>query len=382
MASYIIRRLLLMAPTLAGVLTITFVIIQFVPGGPLEQMRRMLEGGGVGASEVGGGSPPPGGGTDENRRKGISEEDMAKLEAVYHLDRPLLERYARTFVWFSRKDKSVPLHRALFNWDNWDGMLLFKFGDSFYRNRDVIGLIGNALPVSLSLGLWSFLLTYPTCIVLGIAKAVWEGARFDAVSSVIVLAGYSIPGFVLAILLIVLFGPGDTAIANLIPVTGLTSAGTAGYGDWSLARKAFDYFQHVATPVICLSVGSLAVLTMLTKNSVLEEFGKQYVITARAKGLSGPRVLFGHILRNAMLPLVTGFPSRFVAIFLTGSLLIERIFKLDGIGRLGYTAVIARDYPIVMGNLFIMTVIGLVVQLVTDICYVLVDPRITFEGSQ
>jgi len=379
MLSYILRRLLLMIPTILGILTVTFVIIQFVPGGPLEQMRQRLEGGGVGAAEVSGGGGGKAG--DSGRRRGISEEDMARLEAVYHLDRPLHERYLRTFVWFSREDKTVPFPKAFFVWDNWDGMLLFKFGDSFYRNRNVLGLIGDALPVSLSLGFWSFLLTYPTCIALGIAKGVKEGTKFDALSSVLILAGYSIPGFVLAILLIVFFGPGDSAVAHCIPLSGLTSVGVAGYEDWSIARKIIDYFHHVAAPLLCLSIGSFAVLTILTKNSILEEIRKQYVTTARAKGLSGPRVLFAHILRNAMLPLVTGFPSRFVAIFLTGSLLIENIFNLDGIGRLGYEAVIQRDYPVVMGNLFIMTLIGLIVRLVTDICYVLVDPRISFESS-
>lgn len=372
-----------MVPTLFGILTITFVIIQFVPGGPLEQIRRMLEGGGPGSSEVsGGGSPGPSARGEETRRRGISDEDMAKLKAVYHLDRPLYERYLRTFIWFSREDPEQPLYRAVFDWDNWDGMLLLKFGDSFYRNTNVLELIAEALPVSLSLGLWSFLLTYPTCIALGVSKGVWEGTRFDAISSVVVLAGYSIPGFVLAILLIVLMGPGDSALFHFIPLSGLTSAGTFGYEDWSLLRKVIDYFQHVAAPVICLSVGSFAVLTILTKNSILEEIRKQYVTTARAKGVSSPGVLFKHILRNAMLPLVTGFPSRFVAIFLTGSLLIENIFNLDGIGRLGYSAVIQRDYPVVMGNLFIMALIGLLLRLITDICYVLVDPRISFERSQ
>lgn len=383
MASYILRRLLLMIPTIFGILTITFVIIQFVPGGPLEQIKQMLEGGGPGGGGEAAAGSGGGGAAGENaKRRGISEEDMAKLEAVYHLDRPLHERYLRTFVWFSRRDPSVPLPRALMQWENWDGMLLLKFGDSFYRNRNVLGLIADALPVSLSLGFWSFLLTYPTCVLLGIAKGVREGGKFDALTSVLILTGYSIPGFVLAILLIVLFGPGENAFAHWIPLSGLSSAGTFGYEDWSLWRKVLDYFQHVAAPLVCLSIGSFAVLTILTKNSILEEIRKQYVTTARAKGLSGSAVLFKHILRNAMLPLVTGFPSRFVAIFLTGSLLIENIFNLDGIGRLGYSAVIQRDYPVVMGNLFIMTCIGLLLQLITDICYVLVDPRISFERSQ
>ncbi|MDT8391322.1 MAG: ABC transporter permease subunit [Lentisphaeria bacterium] len=382
MLSYILRRLLLMIPTLFGILTITFMIIQFVPGGPLDQIRQTLEGGGPGGAEVGGGAAPQAGGSDGVRRRGISQEDLDRLKAIYHLDRPLLERYLRTFIWFSRSDKSVPLRKALLDGDNWDGMLLFKFGDSFYRNRNVLGLIGDALPVSISLGFWSFLLTYPTCILLGIAKGVREGTKFDAVSSVIILAGNSIPGFVMAILLIVFFGPGEKAFIPFIPLDGLTSSGSFGYEDWSFFKKTLDYFQHLAAPVFCLSIGSLAVLTILTKNSILEEIRKQYTITAKAKGLSNTQVLFRHILRNAMLPLVTSFPSRFVAIFFTGSLLIERIFKLDGLGRLSYDALITRDYPIVMGSLFIMTLIALLTQLITDICYVVVDPRISFSGSQ
>ncbi len=381
MLNYILRRLLLMIPTVFGILTITFVIIQFVPGGPLDQLRQQLQhGGGPGPGEAAAGSGGAAG--DGMRRRGLSEEDMEKLKRVYHLDRPLLERYCRTFVWFSRTDPSTPWLGALFDRKNWDGMLLFKFGDSFYRNRNVLELIADKLPVSISLGLWSFLLTYPTCIALGIAKAVREGSRFDAFSSVAILAGYSIPGFVLAVLLIVLFGPGDNAWLPLLPLSGLTSSGSFGYEDWSLWRKILDYFQHLAAPLLCLSIGSFAVLTILTKNAVLEEVRKQYVITAKAKGLSSRRVLFGHILRNAMLPLVTGFPSRFVAIFFTGSLLIEKIFNLDGIGMLGYEAVIQRDYPLVMGNLFIMTLIGLLMQLATDICYVMVDPRISFDRAR
>ncbi len=371
---------MLMVPTVFGILTITFVIIQFVPGGPLDQIRQMLESGGrEGQVEVQGG--PAVGGSDEARKYGLAPEDYEQLKKVYHLDRPWYERYLRTFVWFSPGEGQSFLE-AFFTWDNWDGMLLFKFGDSFYQNRNVLSLIVDKLPVSVSLGFWSFILTYPACIALGIAKAVREGTKFDTATSVIILIGYSIPGFVLAVLLIVLLGPGDAALAHLIPLSGLTSAGTYGYEDWSLWKKTWDYLHHVAAPVFCLSIGSFAVLTILAKNSVLEEVRKQYVITARAKGLSETRVLLKHILRNAMIPLVTGFPARFLAIFLTGSILIERIFNLDGIGLLGYHSVIQRDYPVVMGNLFIMTLITLFMRLLTDICYVLVDPRITFEKSK
>lgn len=379
MTGYVVRRLLLMIPTIIGILTITFVIIQLVPGGPLDQIRQMIEQ----AQMPGGGEAAAAAQRDrDGMRGGLSAEDYEALRAVYNLDRPLHERYMRTFAWFSRPDDSErTLWRDLLDRDNWDGMLLFKFGDSFYRNRNVLELIREKLPVSVSLGLWSFLLTYPACILLGIAKAVKAGHRFDTATSVLILVGYSIPGFVLAVLIIVLFGPGDAAIVHLVPLRGLSSAGTFGYEDWSTWRKVLDYLHHIAAPVFCLSIGSLAVLTILTKNSILEEVGKQYVITARAKGLTGKRILFRHILRNAMIPLITGFPTRFVAIFLTGSVLIERIFNLDGIGLLGYTAVIQRDYPVVMGSLFIMTLIGLITQLVTDISYVFVDPRITFEQS-
>ena len=380
MGGYVIRRLLLMAPTLFGILTITFVIIQFVPGGPLDQIRQRLESGGrEGGTEVGGPAIPGAG--EEARKYGLAPEDYEKLKKVYHLDRPWYERYLRTFIWFSPKEEQT-FGEAFFDWDNWDGMLLFKFGDSFYENRDVLSLIADKLPVSVSLGFWSFILTYPACIAMGIAKAVREGSKFDTATSVLVLIGYSIPGFVLAVLLMVLFGPGDAAVAHLIPLSGLTSSGTFGYEEWSTWKKILDYLHHIAAPVLCLSVGSFAVLTILAKNSVLEEVRKQYVITARAKGLTERRILVRHVLRNAMIPLVTGFPSRFLAIFLTGSILIERIFNLDGIGLLGYESVIDRNYPVVMGNLFIMTLITLLIRLITDLCYVLVDPRITFEKSQ
>lgn len=378
MLGYIIRRILLMGPTIWGILTITFIIIQFVPGGPIDQLRDQLEGN-VGATEASAGST---GGMDSKRR-GLSKENYKKLEEVYHLDRPLFERYCRTFIWFSReKNPDEPLGKALLNGKNWDGMLLFKFGDSFYRNKNVLELIKEKLPVSVSLGVWSFFISYTGCIILGILKAIKDGTRFDTISSAIVLIGYSIPGFVLAVLLLVLFGPGDGAILHIIPLSGLTSAGVPGYEDWSMIRKIFDYLQHIIGPLICLSIGSFAVLTMLTKNSMIEETGKLYVTTARAKGLSEKQVLFKHILRNALIPLITGFPSRFLGMFFTGAMLIEKIFNLDGMGLLSYTSVMNRDFTIVMGSLFVMTLLSLVAQLITDLCYVLVDPRISFDGKK
>ena len=380
MGAYLLRRLLLMIPTVWGILTVTFIIIQFVPGGPLDQMRDQLEGR-AGRGGEAGGTAAAGAGTAAERQHNLSAEDVEKLRRVYHLDRPLWERYCRTFLWFSRSDPQQPLWRALGDGRNWDGMLIGKFGDSFYRNRNVLGLIAEKMPVSLSLGVWSFVLTYPLCVLLGVFKAVRNGSRFDAGSSVLILVGYSIPGFVLAVLLIVLLGPGDASVWNLVPLSGLTSAGAPGYETWSFGQRLLDYFHHLAAPLLCLNLGGLAVLTGLTKNSVLEEVGKQYVTTARAKGLSPRRVLFGHVLRNAMIPLVTDFPGSFLAMFFTGSVLIEKIFNLDGMGLLAYTSVLQRDYPVVMGNLFIMTLLGLGAQLATDLCYVLVDPRISFQRA-
>ncbi|MFW6414266.1 MAG: ABC transporter permease subunit [Verrucomicrobiota bacterium] len=379
MTGYILRRFLLMVPTVFGILTITFIIIQLLPGGPLEQIQQMLQ---QGESQGEAASTRQAEGK-EGESYGLAPEDYDKLKEIYNLDRPWYERYLRTFAWYSpAEDESRPWYKSIFSRKNWDGMLLFRFGDSFYQNRNVLELIKDKLPVSVTLGFWSFILTYPACIILGVAKAVREGSHFDTVSSVFILIGYSIPGFVLAVLLLVLFGPGDAAIAHLIPLSGLTSAGVPGYEDWSMWQKTIDYLRHIIAPVICLSIGNFAVLTILAKNSVLEEVRKQYVLTARAKGLAEKRILFKHILRNSLIPLVTGFPARFLAIFLTGALLIERIFNLDGIGLLGYNAVMQHDYPVVMGNLFIMTLITLLLRLLTDICYVFVDPRISFEKAE
>ena len=270
----------------------------------------------------------------------------------------------------------------IFNRDNWEGFLVFKFGDSFYRNRSVLALIKEKLPVSVSLGVSSFFMTYIICIVLGIGKAVKSGTRFDTMTSVIVLIGYSIPGFVMGIFLIVLIGPGDGAVAHPIPLAGLTSAGTPGYDEWSLVKKIIDYLHHLAAPLFCFVLGGFATLTMLTKNAVLEEMQKQYVITARAKGLSEKIILFKHILKNALIPLVTGFPIGFLTMFFSGSLLIEQIFTLDGFGLLSFQAVIQRDYPIVLGSMFIFSLIALLGQLLTDLSYVLIDRRISFDESQ
>ena len=378
MTAYIIRRLLLMFPTLIGIVTITFIATQFVPGGPIDQMKSLLRGHGSTLTEAGGGAIIG----PESKQQELDPKHFEELKKIYNLDKPLWERYLRTFLWYSPKKKSEPFLDSIFNYNNWEGFLVFKFGNSFYRNKSVLSLIKEKLPVSASLGVTSFFLTYTICIFLGIAKAVKNGSRFDTWSSLIVLIGYSVPGFVLAIFLIVLLGPGDGAITHLIPIAGLTSAGTPGYEGWTLWEKFTDYLHHLAAPLFCYVLGGFATLTLLTKNAFLEEMHKQYVLTARAKGLPEKKVFFKHVLKNSLIPLVTGFPMAFLAMFFTGSLLLEQIFTLDGLGLLSYQAVIQRDYPIVLGTLFIFSLMALIGQLLTDLSYVLIDPRISFDESR
>lgn len=341
-------------------------------------MKSLLRGHGSTLTEAGGGAM-----TGPGKKFGeIDPKHMEALKKIYHLDRPLWERYLRTFLWYSPIDKTAPFMESFFDHDNWEGFLVLKFGNSFYRNKSVLELIKEKLPVSASLGVTSFFLTYTICIILGIAKAVKHGTRFDTATSLIVLIGYSVPGFVLAIFIIVLFGPGDGAIAHLVPIAGLTSAGTPGYESWSNWEKLTDYLHHLAAPLLCYVLGGFATLTLLTKNAFLEEMRKQYVLTARAKGLPEQRVLFKHVLKNSLIPLVTGFPIAFLAMFFSGSLLLEQIFTLDGLGLLSYQAVIQRDYPIVLGTLFIFSLMALIGQLLTDLSYVLIDKRISFDESQ
>ncbi len=378
MTTYIIRRLLFMFPTLIGIVTITFIIIQFVPGGPIDQVKALLRGHAGVLTEAGGAALDMQG----MKPREIDPKNMEQLKKIYHLDRPLWERYLRTFIWYSPENPKDSFVENFFTYDNWDGFLVFKFGNSFYRNKSVLELVKEKLPVSASLGVTSFFITYIICIILGVAKAVKHEKNFDTVTSFIVLVGYSVPGFVLAIFLIVFLGPGDGAIAHLIPLAGLTSAGTPGYESWSFSKKLIDYLHHLLAPLLCYIIGSFATLTMLTKNAVLEEVKKQYVITARAKGLTENIILYKHILKNSLIPLVTGFPIGFLAMFFTGSLLLEQIFTLDGLGMLSYQAVIQRDYPIVLGSLYIFSLLALVGQLLTDISYVLIDRRISFEESQ
>ena len=378
MTSYIIRRFFLMFPTLIGIVTITFLIIQFVPGGPVDQMKSLLRGHSTAMSEAGGGAQK----MISIKQSGIDDTNLENLKKIYNFDRPLWERYIRTFLWYAPINSEGSFADRFINRDSWEGFLVFKFGDSFYRNKSVLELIKEKLPVSASLGVTSFFITYIICIFLGISKAVRHETQYDTVTSLIVLVGYSIPGFVMGIFVIVFLGPGDGAIIHLIPLSGLTSAGTPGYEEWSTLKKIGDYLHHLAAPLFCFILGGFATLTMLTKNAILEETQKQYVLTARAKGLPEKIVLFKHILKNALIPLVTGFPTAFLAMFFAGSLLIEQIFTLDGLGLLSYQAVIQRDYPIVLGTLFIFSLMGLIGQLLTDLTYVLIDRRISFDESQ
>ncbi|NBW55713.1 MAG: ABC transporter permease subunit [Betaproteobacteria bacterium] len=344
MLSYILKRLLLMIPTLFGILLLTFVVIQFVPGGPVEQMVAQLQGrdsGGEGATVSGAGY---------RGRQGVDAERIAEIKALYGFDKPPLERFMKMLGQFAR----------------------FDLGKSFFYPKDVWQLVKEKLPVSISLGLWTFFLSYLVSVPLGIAKAVRAGTRFDTLTSLVVLVGYAIPGFVLGVALLVVFG----GQLQWFPLRGLTSSN---WDTLSLGAKIVDYLWHIAMPVTASMLGAFAVTTMLTKNAFLEEIGKQYVLTARAKGLSERKVLWKHVMRNALIPLVTGFPAAFIGAFFTGSLLIETLFSLDGLGLLSYESVMRRDYPVVLGTLYLFTLIGLVTKLISDLCYVWVDPRVKFD---
>lgn len=346
--SYILRRLLLMVPTLLGVITLTFVVIQFVPGGPVEQALIELRKGQVGSGEA-----SSGGVAQYRGRQGIDPDRVKEIKALYGFDKPAPQRY----------------------WQMLKGFATFDLGRSFYHHEDVWQLVKSKLPVSISIGMWTFFLTYFISVPLGIAKAVREGSRFDSATSMLVLVGYSVPGFVLGVFLLVMFGGGS--FVQWFPLRGLTS------DNWetlSTGGKILDYLWHITLPVTASVAGSFAVMTMLTKNTFLEEIRKQYVLTARAKGLPESRVLYKHVFRNALIPLVTGFPAAFIGAFFAGSLLIETLFSLDGLGLLSYESVVRRDYPVVMGTLYLFTLIGLVVKLIGDLCYVWVDPRVQFES--
>lgn len=344
MAAYILKRLVLMLPTLFGVLLLTFVVIQFVPGGPVEQMVAQLQGrdaGGEGAAASGAGY---------RGRQGLDPQRIEEIRAFYGFDKPAHERFWQMLKSFAR----------------------FDLGQSFYQRKGVWELIKEKMPVSISLGLWTFFISYLIAVPLGVAKAVRAGSRFDFVTTLFVLVGYAIPGFVLGVALLVVFG----GQLQWFPLRGLTSSN---WEQLSWGARIVDYLWHITLPVTAMVLGSFAVTAMLTKNSFLEEIRKQYVLTARAKGLDERRVLWKHVFRNALIPIITGFPAAFIGAFFTGSLLIETLFSLDGLGLLSYESVIRRDYPVVLGTLFFFTLIGLVTKLLSDLSYVLVDPRVKFD---
>ena len=344
MASYLLKRLLLMVPTLFGVLLLTFVMIQFVPGGPVEQMVSQLQG------RDSGGERAASSGAGYRGRQGLDEKRIAEIKVLYGFDKPPVERFWLMLKSFAR----------------------FDLGTSFYQRKAVSELVMEKLPVSISLGLWTFFISYLIAVPLGVAKAVRAGSRFDFVTTLIVLVGYAIPGFVLGVALLVVFG----GQLQWFPLRGLTSSNWEAMG-WG--ARTVDYLWHIALPVTAMVLGSFAVTAMLTKNAFLEEIRKQYVLTARAKGLGERQVLWKHVFRNALIPIVTGFPAAFIGAFFTGSLLIETLFSLDGLGLLSYESVIRRDYPVVLGTLYLFTLIGLATKLISDLCYVWVDPRVKFE---
>jgi len=352
--SYILRRLLLMIPTLLGVMFITFVVIQFVPGGPVEQMVAQLQGR-QGGLEAGGGAPAgpaaPGAGGYRGRQ-GVDAAKVEEIRKLYGFDKPAHERFLQMIGQFARLD----------------------LGRSFFQNKPVAELIREKLPVSITIGLWTFLLTYLVSVPLGIAKAVRAGSAFDTGTTFLVLLGNSIPAFVLGVVLLVYFAGGS--FVQWFPLRGLTSTN---WDQLSLWGKVTDYVWHITLPVVAMVVGGFAVITILVKNSVLEEIRKQYVLTARAKGVTEDKVLWRHVFRNALIPIMTGFPAAFIGAFFSGALLIETLFSLDGLGLLSYESVIRRDYPVVFGTLFVFTLIGLLTNLIRDLGYIWADPRVKYE---
>jgi microcin C transport system permease protein len=370
MLAYIIRRLLLIIPTLFGIMVINFIFVQFAPGGPVEQTISQIQGTAVDAtaraagtsqSDATPGSQPQtigtGGGNASKYRgaRGLDPELIKEIEKLYGFDKPAHIRFV----------------------DMLKNYAVFDFGESFFRDRKVIDLVLDKMPVSISLGLWTTLLVYLISIPLGIAKSVRDGDAFDMWTSVVVIIGNAIPGFLFAIFLVVMFAGGS--FLDIFPLRGLTSPN---WDELSIFGKIVDYFHHMVLPITALVIGGFASLTMLTKNSFIEEINKQYVVTARSKGLEENRILYGHIFRNAMLIVIAGFPSAFIGILFTGAMLIEIIFSLDGLGLLGFEAVINRDYPVMFGTLYVFTVLGLIMGLIGDIAYHVVDPRIDFEGKE
>ncbi len=363
MGAYILRRLLLVIPTLLGIMVVNFTLVQFVPGGPVEQIIAQIEGQGdvfagfAGGGDAGAGAEPAGGVFDDKYvgARGLPPEFIAELEKEFGFDKPPLERFLSMM----------------------GNYMTLDFGESYFRSISVIDLVLEKMPVSISLGLWSTLIAYLVSIPLGIRKAVKDGSTFDTWTSGAIIVAYAIPGFLFAILLLVLFAGGS--YWQIFPLRGLTSDN---WDSLSLMGKIGDYFWHIALPIIALTISAFATLTLLTKNSFLDEIKKQYVMTARAKGLGERKVLYGHVFRNAMLIVIAGFPAVFIGVFFGGSIIIETIFSLDGLGRLGFEAAVARDYPVIFGTLFIFGLMGLVVGIISDLMYVLVDPRIDFEKRE
>ena len=344
-----------MIPTLLGIMIINFALIQFVPGGPIEQIINQIEDGGSATDRFAGGAdnPNPSENSQYEGARGLPEDFIKELEKQFGFDKPAPERFLLMLV----------------------NYLKFDFGESYFRSIKVLDLIIEKMPVSITLGLWSTLIAYLISIPLGVRKAVRDGSRFDTLTSGFIIVAYAIPGFIFAILLLVLFAGGS--YFQWFPLRGLTSEG---FEDFSILRKISDYLWHITLPVIAATIASFATLTLLTKNSFLDEIKKQYVITARSKGLSENRVFFGHVFRNAMLIIIAGFPGAFIAIFFGSSLIIEIVFSLDGLGRLGFEAALNRDYPVLFGTLYIFGIMGLLVGLISDLMYIIVDPRIDFES--
>ena len=361
MGAYILRRLALIVPTLFGVMVINFLLVQFVPGGPVEQVIAQMQGrGDVFEGFAGGGADAggaqEGGGEDGYRgARGLPPELIEELEAQFGLDKPPLQRFLN-MMW---------------------NYMRFDFGESYFRKIDVLDLVLEKMPVSITLGLWSTLIAYLVSIPLGVAKAVGDGSRFDTWTSGVIVVAYAIPAFLFAIMLLVLFAGGS--YFQIFPLRGLTSDN---FEQLSLWGKIVDYMWHITLPVAASTISAFATLTLLTKNSFLDEIKKHYVMTARAKGLGERRVLYGHVFRNAMLIVIAGFPTVFIGVFFGGSVLIETIFSLDGLGRLGFEAAVGRDYPVMFGTLFLFGLVGLVVNILSDLMYVLVDPRIDFEKRE
>ena len=366
MFAYVIRRLLLLIPTLLGILTVNFFIIQVMPGGPVEQMLARLAGNATDATErfSGGGNNGETLSNQSNNQRanskyrgarGLSPDLIAEIEKMYGMDQPIHIRFGKMLK----------------------NYLVFDFGNSFYQDRKVIDLVLDKMPVSISLGLWTTLLVYTISIPLGITKAVRDGSRFDGITSTIITVGYAIPVFLFALLLIIIFAGGR--YLTWFPLRGLVSEGWDNFSIWN---KIIDYLWHMVLPITASVVTGFATLTLLTKNSFIDQIGLQYVMTARSKGLSENRVLYGHVFRNAMLIVIAGFPSAFISILFTGAIFIEMLFSLDGLGLLGYQAAISRDYPIMFASLYFFSLLGLLIGIVSDVTYALVDPRIDFESRE